>query len=395
VKTLDRPQEFATKPLDASKYSSARQDWIDNLRTAMILLVVNMHACVTYSYVGSWYYNAPPEPSIPAKIPFLEWQAHLQAFFMGLLFFIGGYYADRSLTRRGTKAFLGERVRRLGLPALLYMVAIHPFIVMILHPGYPASQTPGKDYLAYLSSGRFLGSSGPMWFAVALLIFSLLLAMVARRIPKIDSGPFQLRVKHVVMLGVGIGFASFLVRTIQPLGSSILNMQLCYFPQYIVVFILGVWASRRDVLASLAASPISNKAGLWALILGPITLIGVVAASLPIPDHGPAKFVGGWNPVAFGLATWEQLVGVSLGLGCMWLCAARLNLRTRLSAWLADRSFGVYLFHPPILVGLALLMQPYRTNPYVMTIILTVVGLVASFAVADLARRIPLLNKIL
>ena len=57
-------------------------------RTLMILLVVNMHACVTYSHVGSWYRMEDPEPAMPIKIAFMFWQGHLQAFFMGLLYLL-------------------------------------------------------------------------------------------------------------------------------------------------------------------------------------------------------------------------------------------------------------------------------------------------------------------
>ena len=34
----------------------ARLLYIDNLRWVMIMLVVSMHAAVTYSHLGSWYY---------------------------------------------------------------------------------------------------------------------------------------------------------------------------------------------------------------------------------------------------------------------------------------------------------------------------------------------------
>ena len=36
--------------------AKARLDFVDNLRWVMIILVVSMHAAVTYSHVGSWYY---------------------------------------------------------------------------------------------------------------------------------------------------------------------------------------------------------------------------------------------------------------------------------------------------------------------------------------------------
>ena len=35
------------------------------------MLVVNMHACVTYSHVGDWYMMADPEPTMTAKVPFI------------------------------------------------------------------------------------------------------------------------------------------------------------------------------------------------------------------------------------------------------------------------------------------------------------------------------------
>ncbi|HEU0039615.1 MAG TPA: acyltransferase family protein, partial [Verrucomicrobiae bacterium] len=112
--------------------SYPRIAWIDNLRTLLIVLVVNMHACVTYSHVGSWYRMENPEPALPAKMAFILWQGHLQAFFMGLLFFLAGVFAHPSLERRGPGAFLHERARRLGLPSLLFMLLVHPFMVYVL-----------------------------------------------------------------------------------------------------------------------------------------------------------------------------------------------------------------------------------------------------------------------
>ena len=81
----------------------ARLPWIDHLRTGMIVLVVNMHACVTYSHVGDWYLTIEPDPSMSVKIPFIVWQSMLQSFFMGLLFFLAGYFAAGSLARRGSQ----------------------------------------------------------------------------------------------------------------------------------------------------------------------------------------------------------------------------------------------------------------------------------------------------
>jgi glucan biosynthesis protein C len=85
----------------------------------MVVLVVNMHACVTYSHVGSWYVNEAPDPPLPIKLAFLFWQGHLQSFFMAILFLVAGYFAHGSLERRGPAGFVRERLVRLGLPTLL------------------------------------------------------------------------------------------------------------------------------------------------------------------------------------------------------------------------------------------------------------------------------------
>ena len=165
----------ASPPLPAA---SPRSVWVDNLRTLVILLVVNMHACVTYSHVGDWYVMESPEPDMLVKVPFIFWQGHLQSFFMGLLFFLAGVFSYRSLERRGPGAFLRERLVRLGLPALLYMLVIHPFMVYVLlgHPHIPDRPSLPVLYGRYLTSERVLSGSGPLWFALALLVFSVALA---------------------------------------------------------------------------------------------------------------------------------------------------------------------------------------------------------------------------
>jgi peptidoglycan/LPS O-acetylase OafA/YrhL len=380
--------------------TSSRLHWVDHLRTLMILLVVNMHACVTYSHVGSWYYMVDPEPPMPVKIVFVLWQSHLQAFFMGLLFFLAAYFADRSLARRGPKAFLAERTLRLGVPTLIYMLAIHPFILLALNPWHRDFPPPGQWYANYLISGRFLSASGPLWFAFALLIFSVIFAGL--RLPRTPSAPtaagsgglLTLRPVAILGLGVALGLATFLIRLQQPIGKDVLNFQLCFFPQYIVAFGLGVVISRRDALRSLAGATLARRAGCLALLGGPVFLIAVIALGGIPPQQGANPYFGGWHWQALGLALWEQITGVGLALGALGFCARYLNRDTPLLQWLSDRAFAVYVFHAPVLVALAVLFRPLHANALLMAALLTVAGLAASFIVADLVRRIPGLKEV-
>ncbi len=75
----------------------ARLLFIDNLRWVMIMLVLSMHAAVTYSGHGSWYVKETAHLGLPQELIFVTYQVFLQSFFMGLLFFVAGYFVPGSL----------------------------------------------------------------------------------------------------------------------------------------------------------------------------------------------------------------------------------------------------------------------------------------------------------
>lgn len=381
--------------------SSSRLAWIDNLRTLMIVLVVNMHACVTYSHVGSWYRMEDPEPAMPSKIVFLFWQGHLQAFFMGLLFFLAGVFAQRSLERRGAMAFLRERATRLGLPSLLFMLLIQPFMLFVLL-GYPhVANRPSLAVLfgGYITSGKILSGSGPMWFALALLGFSAVLAGVRTGRPSITTPESSARPAPGAWTLLGFGavlvVGTFLVRLVQPIGTNVLNFQLCFFPQYLAAFAVGVAAGKQGWLDALATSRRARLAGWLGCVGGPFLLAIIAALGGPPPANGPDPYAGGWNLRAFALATWEQFAGLGIALGFMAWFHRRCNSAGRGATWLSERAFAVYVLHAPVLVALTPLLRSAVVHPFAGALLLTITGLVVSFAIADVVRRLPGLRKIL
>ena len=388
-------KELLAAPLKAG-IRAPRIAWVDNLRTAMILLVVNMHACVTYSHVGGWFITLPPEPSFNDKIPFILWQAHLQSFFMGLLFFIAGCFAEKSIVKKGALPFLRERWMRLGMPTLLFMFVIWPFTVWGIL-GYPKVQNLShllRLYQHFTLSGAFLSASGPLWFTFALLIFSIVFAAflghsgrssAPRRAP--DTGHFLLFCAVLVS-------ATFLARLVFPLETNVLNFQLCFFAQYIFAFWAGALSARHGWLSSLAESPLAKRAGIVGLVCGPILLMTVIfLGGSPGPKLYP--YAGGWHWQAFGLAFWEQMTGPALGLGMLYLFSRHLGFQNRVTQWLSKHSFAVYVLHTPILVALALWGKPWHLTPLVGALWLTFGGLAAACAAAFVALKIPGLRAIL
>jgi len=374
---------------------ASRLAWVDNVRTFMIVLVVNMHACVTYSHVGSWFITLPPEPGLSIKIPFFFWQGHLQSFFMGLLFFIAGGFAERSIARKGRVHFLGDRVVRLGAPTLFFMLVIWPLTVWgINHEDQVRSFSRFLEvYQHFVLSGGFISASGPLWFAFALLMFSVIFALLRREGTRESARPAP-GGWRVLLFCAFLTVSTFLVRLAHPLETSVLNFQLSYFPQYVIGFWAGALSTRHHWLARLAESRLARHAGILGLVGGPAALFTVLQLGGP-PGKGAYPYGGGWHWQALGLAAWEQFSGPALALGIMYLFTRRWNLQRPWTEWLSRHSFGVYVLHTPVLVILARLGEPWHLSPAVGAVWLTASGLAVSYAVSGLALKVPGFRRVL
>lgn len=155
--------------------------YIDNIKLFMIILVIMQHLAVTYSGLGDWYYNDPRKIGTIEMVFFGFYQSFTQAYFMGILFLIAGYFITKSYDKKGFTQFIKERVIRLGIPVILYMLIIDPFInIVILNRWDFTNTTFLKFYFKYLIDLQFIGNSGPLWFALALLIFSIIYAFIRK-----------------------------------------------------------------------------------------------------------------------------------------------------------------------------------------------------------------------
>jgi peptidoglycan/LPS O-acetylase OafA/YrhL len=375
-----------------------RLQFIDNLRWMMIVLVVSMHAAVTYSHLGSWYFMEDPQPSQAVLVVFAAYQMFLQAFFMGLLFLIAGYFVPGAFDRKGPGNFLRDRVLRLGVPSLLYMLAIQPFTVYWLLRVFADRSRPSlsKAYVHYLTSGRFLGGSGPMWFALALLLFSFIYAAGRKLNPKLPGPEKEAALPtntQVTGLAMAIGLCTFLVRIWQPIGTNILNMQLCFFSQYILLFIVGILAWRRDWLLRIPY----HFGVRWltgTLFAGTLVWLGIILAALG--THTEGRLSGGWSWQSAALSFWESFFCVGVCLGLIVLFRDKFNRQGKLARWLSNNSFSVYVFHPPLLIAVTRAMHSLEAPKLLKFLLATVLGVAVSYVASSLVfRRIPVLKRFL
>ena len=105
-----------TKLVESTLGTRERDFYIDCLRSVMIALVVLHHTAITYGASGGWFYHELPSSGTPSSVILSLFCTIEQAYIMGILFLLAGYFTPGSLERKGYAQFLGDRFLRLGLP---------------------------------------------------------------------------------------------------------------------------------------------------------------------------------------------------------------------------------------------------------------------------------------
>jgi glucan biosynthesis protein C len=369
--------------------SATRLLFIDNIRWSMIILVLSMHAVDTYSPFGNWYYVDRPKSGVGTAIAFGVYQSFLQAFFMAVLFFVAGYFSAAAYDRKGFSKFVRDRTLRLGVPTLLYMLVIGPLTQYFLSWTWGTGGFP-HQWLLHLKDGEWLSETGPMWFCAALLMFSILYGLIRRAgwtEPRIELSAH--RWGGVAVFTAAMAASTFLVRIGLSEGASVLNMHPGDFPQYVLMYAAGAFGYRGNWLAGLP-----DRTCIWWASVA-LSLSVPLFAALILFGGGlqgdTASYSGGFNPVSAGKSLWEALVCVGMGFLLLAVYRRHFDTQGRLARWLSDNAFGVYLIHPPILIGSAILLHSLGLNAIAKALLLTAVTAIGSFvASAWILRKSPL-----
>jgi glucan biosynthesis protein C len=63
--------------------------------------------------------------------------------------------------------------------------------------------------------------------------------------------------------------------------------------------------------------------------------------------------------------------------------------------WLSDNAFGIYLIHPPILIGFAILLHGLQLDPVAKAAVLTALAAIGSFVASAFVLRTSPLRRII
>lgn len=370
--------------------TTTRLGYVDNLRVLLTVLVLAHHAALTYGALPLWYWTEPSDS--PSGVALMLLVIVNQSYFMGFFFMLSGLFVPGSVDRKGPGAFARDRLVRLGLPLVAFWLVARP----VLHlPYWPEHQADGESFLRFWFT---VGDAGPLWFVEVLLVMSLAYAafraLRARSAARsgvaaagTDVGPRPVSFRMIAGFVALLAVVTFLWRLVVPNGTYWEFGGLpspAYLPQYVALFVVGLLAARRGWLAGLTV-----RQGRVALV------VALVSVGLALGGAALATAPGAGALVQLGAALAETVFAVSTIVALVVLFRERLSGQPAWARFAARNSFAVYVIHPLVLVGVAMLLAPLVAPAGVKFLVLLVLAVPLCWLFAALLRRIPGVSRVL
>lgn len=387
---------------------TARYHGLDFLRAAMMSLGVVLH--VVCSYI-----EAPADRGWPLRDPNGTGLAGLVAlaihvFRMPAFFALSGFFGAIAVERRGMRAWIGDRLRRIAFPMVAAWIVLFPMTKLAftyaLGRAAEATGTPGAAAaLIGPALARPWADPSPihLWFLVYLLALS---AIAAAALGASRAVPAALRDRLAAVpsrwMSGWRGFASI------ALLSLAAALPMCamdrpgiatpgsFVPDPAVLACYGVYFLGGWMLAQRPRAIDALRAGAWwRLSAGMLVLCVTVVLSI-------AWFVGvgGGRPAAGPVMRVLLIAAQASGAAAAWLLilggsgVAERLIRTssRPLRMLVDSSYWVYLVHIPICVFVTGLLIPWSAPGLVKMLVVTtgsalVLAMGYAATVAVLPRR--------
>ncbi len=380
----------------SSSSSVKRLFYVDNLRIYLISLVVLHHVAVGYGGSGGWPIKESPTDEI-SPILFLIFNVINQSYFLSFFYLLSGYLVPRSYDKKGAHKFLIDRLIRLGIPLLIYMVFIDPLIDYIILK-FTRGQTVSFFKIMVDQLGRGSLGVGPLWFVEALLIFSavyVLYRLILDRFrPNFTFNPYKDTCptnKAIILSIVAIALGTFVMRLRFPVGVEVYHFQLGHFTHYIFCFWLGILAYRGKWFHNL-----SNSQGkLWGIV-ALLTILSLPVMMIVLGGDNVEPFLGGLYWQAFVFAFWESLACLSIIIGLLYLFQTKFNRQGNLLKAMSPNAYTVYIDHQLVITVIMVILLPVAWPTAMKFFFVALIGLPMCFIVSHFViRQIPYSTRVL
>jgi glucans biosynthesis protein C len=384
---------------------------LGNLRALVILTVLAFHSVL--AYLGSLGTAAFPFDDAPYKwraFPivdshrwfgfdvFCAWQ---DVYLMSLMFFLSALFTWPSLTRKGGRRFLSDRVLRLGVPFAFALVVVMP---IALYPVYRMSAVDpsligyGRHYLALP-----FWPNGPMWFLWLLLALTGVAAGLHRFVPhwvaflaRCSSSAAARPGRYFIGLAVActlgyvplaLAFTPWDWSNHGPLALQ-LSRPLLYAVMYFAGLGVGAYGLERGLLAS--DGMLARRWAVWfaGALAAFLFWMGLTALAM---SYTPSA------PLSLRIAV-DGCFAVACASGCCFVMAGCLRfatMRSRVLASLADNAFGIYLLHYVFVVWLQYALLGVALFAIMKAMIVFGGTLLLAWATAVAMRLVPLGSRLI
>lgn len=221
---------------------NSRVNYIDNLRTAVVSLLILYHLAMAYN---SW--GEPNYIFFERVNPIASIVVFTSPWFMPFMFLLAGISASFSIKKRGYSVFMKERLIRLGIPLIFGIIMINPILSFVAdktHNGYVGNYF--EHYSVYFTrftditgyDGGF--TLGHFWFIAVLILISCAGCGIIRLIESIGKK----NKKAVAVINCAISILAIGLFDIAFFGKRI--------PTYLCVYLLGYYLfSNQDFIEKL------------------------------------------------------------------------------------------------------------------------------------------------
>ena len=361
---------------------SQRLNYFDNLKSAIILLIVAFHGAISFMrYAPDWWYVT----DIQTALPFTWFVIWADNFIMPVMFFISGYFGLKSMRRWKPAGFWRLKLHRIGLPWLTGMIFFVPYMIWL----WFLSRGISINFHALIADQYFgpFYQQGVYWYLSALMALYLLLFCAYRVFlgffkplggGKRSSAAWPLAIYLVVTTVPMFALNLFWADTVWLNIGYILMLQITRVPVYAASFFLEAYCERRGLplTAGIDHHPLSR--GLPAIF--------IISSCL---------FV--WFRMSYALEnTWDLFLNafihcsfcvVSL-VTALWLFRTRFNFTNRFLGQLAGMSYAIYFIHQNIGQTAILSLRSLQIGIYGKYALSLVVTLIACYVICLPLRQI-------
>jgi len=347
---------------------------LSNLRAVVIVIVLAFHSCLAYLVnipqptafnAAPYTWEAFPIADSHRWLGFDIFCATQDVSLMALMFFLSGLLTGPSLERKGSRLYLVERLRRIGVPFVLAVTILCP---ISLYPAY-AVRTAGPDVTGYWQELLSLPfwPIGPQWFLWQLLVLNALAAGLFAAAPHAlrhfrrfadwaGERPVQY---YAVLSGAAALCYTPLAYVFSPFSWHEFGpfaLQLCRPLFYILMFFTGMALGSRGLDRGLLSvdGPLARQWAWWTGLALVTFFLWAGLTSLTMPEWSAASVAA-----RLGSALAYPPACIAGGVFMIAIFLRFSRMRSRILDSLSANAYGMYLVHYVFVVWLQYALLPY------------------------------------